>query len=55
MNKKMGRSIEKIMSERSPERRKRIRDMADKEIREYKGLQEFRKAIGWTQEELARN
>lgn len=53
MKKTTGRALNEIVNSFSPERQGRIREGADKLIQEYKSLQEFRKAIGWTQEELA--
>lgn len=53
MRKTTGRSIKDIISTLPKERQERIKDDASKLIKEFHSLQEFRKAIGWTQEELA--
>ncbi|MFT4568755.1 MAG: DNA-binding XRE family transcriptional regulator [Saprospiraceae bacterium] len=53
MRKTTGRSINEIVASFSTVRQTHIQEGADKLIQEYKSLQEFRKTIGWTQEELA--
>ena len=53
MKKTTGRTMDEIIASFAPDRRKRIKEGADKLVNEYRSLQEFRKAIGWTQEELA--
>ena len=50
---KQGRTLENIMSNLPKERQKRIQEMADIDIREYKSLQSFRKALGITQKDIA--
>ena len=49
----MGISLDRVISELPVESQKRVRDKAKEEIKAYKSLQAFRKAIGLTQEELA--
>lgn len=53
MRKTTGRSVKDIIASLPEKRRKKINDGANKLIKEFRSLQEFRKAIGWTQEELA--
>lgn len=45
--------IDDIVAKFSPERQKRIKKNSAKMIKEYKGLQAFRKAVGLTQTEVA--
>ena len=49
----MGISLDKVISELPVESQKRVRAKAKEEMKAYKSLQAFRKAIGFTQEELA--
>ncbi len=49
----MGIPFEKALSELPVESRKRVQRKAKNEIEYYRSLQEFRKSIGLTQEEVA--
>lgn len=53
MRKTTGRTPKDIIASLPLKRQKKIREGANELIKEYRSLQEFRKAIGWTQEELA--
>jgi transcriptional regulator with XRE-family HTH domain len=50
----MGKSIEEIIKTFPTKRQKHIRVQADKYIQEYKTLQEVRKLMGITQNDLAK-
>lgn len=49
----MGTPVEEIMKGLPPERQKRIQAQADSYIKEYRTLQELRKAMDLTQSEIA--
>ena len=49
----MGISFEKALADLPVESRKRVQRKAKNEIEYYRSLQEFRKSIGITQEEVA--
>lgn len=51
----MSVSVDKVIDNFSKDRQKRIRKQAHAYIREYKTLRELRKALGFTQTELAKN
>jgi predicted transcriptional regulator len=49
----MGISIDKVIKDLPAERQERIQKKADEYIAEYRSLQEIRKSLGITQEEIA--
>jgi len=49
----MSITIDKVIKGLPVKRRKRIETKADKYIKEYKTLQDFRKALGFTQTDIA--
>lgn len=50
----MSITIDKVIKNLPSERRERIQKQADQYIEEYKSLQELRKSLGITQEQIAR-
>lgn len=50
----MSITIDKVIKDLPAERQKRIQKQADEYISEYNSLQELRKSLGITQEEIAR-